>query len=319
MDGLQALGRDIPSIIGPTYQIYGHLLRQEDNAKAIHSTVRQEHTYGPDQRQKLDHYRPRGVNNNHDAREVLMFVYGGGFISGDKVLKEIPDQVAYTNVGHFFADKVGIDTVLIDYRLIGHGAKYPSGAEDVDLALSWIEKTFPNCRSLYLLGNSAGGVHVASWLFGAHFSEHRNRLVAGRSESDQIGIEAVGFLGAPLELNPEGAMKPLLHAYYGEPDLVRAEQPQKLMLDITKGLSPEAVALWPRLAVLVCELDPEEEIRNAGRRFFELWQCRGGMGELVDLPSHNHISPVLSLGTAIEREESWGRAFGQWLRFRGAP
>ncbi|KAL3584422.1 hypothetical protein FPOAC2_14202 [Fusarium poae] len=316
MDGLKEFGRDVPSARDPTYHIYGQLLRQQDNARAIHSTTRQEHTYGSHPRQKLDHYSPKQTEDANKTEEALMFVYGGGWVSGDKILEEIPDEVAYANVGHFFADKIGIDTIVIDYRLVCHGAKHPSGAQDIDLALMWIERKFPNCRSLYLLGNSAGGVHVASWLFGAHCPETRNRLVEGRSKSDQLGLEAVGLLGTPLQLSPEGAMRPLLEAYYGDLDLVRAEQPQKLMLDATQGLSSEEVASWPRLAVLVSELDPEEDMRNAGRKFFELWQCRGGTGEFVDIPGHNHFSPVLSIGTAVEREEAWGREFGQWLRLR---
>ena len=314
MDKLKELGRDIPSVIGPTYEIYGSLLRQNDRASAIHSTQRQEYSYGPHERQKLDHYAPTRLATAGSDDPVLMFVYGGGFISGDKRIKEIPDDVAYTNIGHFFAEKSGFDTILIDYRLIGHEARYPSGAEDVDLALRWMEKRFSDRRSLYLLGNSAGGVHIASWLFGSRYTEHRRLLTEASHMVCHLKIEAVGFLSTPFHLDPEGGMKPLLRAYYGEPGLVRAEEPQKLMLDTIEHLSREAVAQWPRLAVIVCELDPETDIRHAGRQFFELWRSKGGLGQFVDLPGHNHISPVLSLGTGLLREEVWGHDFGNWLK-----
>lgn len=312
MDKLPELGRIIPDTVGPTYEIYGDLLRKDDNASAIRSTSRHEFQYGAQDRQKLDLYTPSQAST-HGKNPVLMFFYGGGFISGDKRLKAIPDDVAYTNLGHFFADKLGFDTVVVDYRLIGHGAKYPSGPEDVDLALQWVEKRFTDRDTLYLLGNSAGGVHVVSWLFGRSFTEHRDQLIGVKSSGSSLKIQAVGLLGAPFRLDPEGAMKPLLSAHYGEPEFIRAEEPQQLMLNTTEHLSREEIGRWPRLSVLVCELDPESDIRQAGKNFADLWQSRGGRGNFVDIPGHNHISPVLSLGTALEKEEAWGYEFGRWL------
>lgn len=312
MDKLPELGRIIPNTVEPTYEIYGDLLGKDNNASAIHSTYRLEFQYGAHDRQKLDLYTP-SQSLSHEKNPVLMFLYGGGFISGDKRLKTIPDDVAYTNIGHFFADKLGFDTILIDYRLIGHGAKYPSGPEDVDLALQWVESRFADRDTIYLLGNSAGGVHVASWLFGRSFVKHRDQLIGVKSSGSSLKIQAVGFLGTPFRLDPEGAMKPLLSAHYGEPDFIRAEEPQQLMLNTTERLSHEELERWPRLSVLVCELDPENDIRAAGRHFADLWQSRGGKGNFVDISGHNHISPVLSLGTALEKEEAWGYEFGRWL------
>lgn len=43
------------------------------------------------------------------AQFCTVFVYGGRFISGEKVLSAIPVDVAYSNVGHFIAENFGFE------------------------------------------------------------------------------------------------------------------------------------------------------------------------------------------------------------------
>lgn len=309
MDHLPALGRVIPEVAGPTFKLYGDLLQNGKTAAAIHSTPRQEFSYGPHDRHRLDVYEP-AASDNVGSRPILIFVHGGGFISGDKRLDNMPGDVAYANIGHFFASHFGFTTITVNYRLIGHGAKYPSGPGDIDLVLRWVEENLTDRNCLYLLGNSAGGVHVASWLFGRSHTNRRDQLIKPRREG--LRICAVGFLGTPFHLDPEGPMKPLLSMHYGEPELSRAEEPLALMLRSTEGLSGGAVADWPALSVLVCELDPDD-IKASSKQFADSWKSKGGRGNFVEIPKHNHISPVLSVGTGLQDEEAWGNDFGRWL------
>src|SRR5688572_1446137 len=66
--------------------------------------------YGPAERHRLDVYPADGP----DA-PVLLFVHGGGFVSGDKR----GDPWFYGNVGRYFAAH-GFLTVVANYRLAPH-------------------------------------------------------------------------------------------------------------------------------------------------------------------------------------------------------
>lgn len=64
----------------------------------------------------------------------------------------------YQNIGTFFADQ-GFVVVLFDYRLLEHGAKYPSGAEDWDAVLHWLLKgniAEADLSKTFLFAESAG-------------------------------------------------------------------------------------------------------------------------------------------------------------------
>ncbi|KAJ9614969.1 hypothetical protein H2200_001043 [Cladophialophora chaetospira] len=309
MDQLQDLGSVIPEILGPTYAIYGDLLRQPEVAAAIYKTKREEYSYGPDPRQKLDLYSP-SQNNSTSRSRVLIFVYGGGFFSGEKRLSDTLGDEAYANIGHFFVEQFGFETVVMDYRLTGHGATYPSGAEDVDLCLRWVAERFGQQSDTFILANSAGAAHVTSWMFGDKWADGRSGFFDGLRGPK---LQAVGLLGCSFRLDPDGDMKPLLKAYYGTPENTRLSEPTSLMLQAAKIVSRSEVAKWPRIMTIVSELDPKEHIIDTGREFATLWEAKGGRGAFVEIMGHNHISPVLSLGTGIAAEEAWGRDFGNWL------
>lgn len=49
--------------------------------------------------------------------------------------------------------------VIVDYRLLEHGARFPSGAEDISLALQWLAAGHvpqADLNNVFLLGESAG-------------------------------------------------------------------------------------------------------------------------------------------------------------------
>jgi len=115
--------------------------------------------YGPDPRHRLDVHQPD--SDARDLRPVLCFVHGGGFISGDKHKVGLP---YYDNVGQWAAAN-GLLGVNITYRFAPEFT-YPSGAQDVALALEWIDQhvlEFGGDRSrVVVMGHSSGSAHVAS-------------------------------------------------------------------------------------------------------------------------------------------------------------
>ena len=71
----------------------------------------------------------------------------------------------YLNFGAFFA-KLGFVTVVPDYRLVPD-VQFPTGTEDVRDALIYVLQnvTEADTNRVYLLGHSAGSVHMSTLLF----------------------------------------------------------------------------------------------------------------------------------------------------------
>lgn len=202
--------QDIPREIGPsvplTMAAYGPLL--EANADAIRSTKRETFTYGNHERQTLDVYYPTQTQKRRPSIyssnvPVLVFLHGGGLIGGSKTLP-LAGGLAHANLGHFFAEKLGYTTIIPDYRLMSHGARHPSGGEDVALVVDWIrehlakQKGFDNI-DLFIMGNSAGGVHMSTYLFASDFASSRSKVTTGDGEA-AIALRGVVFLSVPFNM-----------------------------------------------------------------------------------------------------------------------
>jgi hypothetical protein len=318
MDIIGPIGRDIMESFGPTFQAYGDMLHKPENASKIQAVERETFSYGSRERQMLDLYTPSDSAPkpaSNKTRPILIFAYGGAFISGDKILDAIPDGLVYKNLGYFFAEELGFDTVVIDYRLLGHGAKYPSGGEDVGGVMDWVASRFMSGsnsvvrpRDIFILGNSAGAVHVSTWLFCKQFSAKRDTFVSGEHG---VKLTGVVFLGCPFRLDFNGGMRDMLRVYFGGEKETKDCEPTLLMERATHS-GTGAVQAWPQLLITVSELDPED-ISEAGKEFAKLWHGTGGTGTFMELKGHNHLSPPLSLGTGVEREEAWGFEVGTWM------
>ena len=287
-------------------------------ASRIHAAKRETFSYGSHERQKLDLYTPSELAPkpaSNKLHPIVVFAYGGAFVSGDRILDAISDDLAYNNLGYFFAERLGFYTIVMDYRLLSHSAKFPSGGEDVGGVMDWVESRFGSrsslsaqTREVFILGNSAGAVHVSTWLFGKQFTARRHTFVCG-----ERGVKLVGIvmLGCPFRLDFNGGMKDMLQVYYGGEKETKDSDPWALM-ERAAISNHGAAKAWPKLLIAVSELDPEDMI-EMGREFANSWRNSGGEGSFIELKGHNHLSPPLSLGTGVQREESWGLDVGAWM------
>src|SRR5947209_8583278 len=163
MDHLAALGTAIPNVLLPTINTYKSLLSA--NKDAILSTPRESHSYGSHPRQMLDVYTPTSAATE-ESSPILLFFYGGGLERGDKVLPQ-SNGLIYTNLGYFFSQEFNLLTIIVDYRRMSEGARFPSGGEDVAAAVEWVRSKYGagnGSRDVFLMGNSAGGVHVMTFM-----------------------------------------------------------------------------------------------------------------------------------------------------------
>jgi alpha/beta hydrolase fold len=310
MDQLPALGTVINEIIPPTAKIYGQLLSR--NADAIKKTKKTSHKFGPHPRHELDVYYPSD-ESIHDDAPVLMFVHGGGLVHGDRVIHTEPiDGLLYANIGHYFAEECGYITVVTTYRLVfQHDAKFPTGGEDVGLAVQCVKDQLSveaKPRDLFIMGHSAGGIHTATWLFAPPF-ETALATVTGELKRQPVKLRGIIFLGVPLHW--KGATKDreeMIQTYHGN------RRDEDSPLGLLKDLQTRSPDKWPlknvEFVVMDAEFDAEDEIRSTTTDFLGQW-LSSGPAEMKDkityreLTGHNHMSPVQSLGTGIEKEEAW--------------
>ncbi|CAD0011427.1 unnamed protein product [Aureobasidium pullulans] len=285
MDQLPAFGRSIFPALMPTMKAYSVL--HEKNRSNIESTPREEFKYGSDPRQKLDFYTPKQVS---DDTPILVFVYGGGLSRGDKRMPSPPtaEGLVYANIGHYFS--------------VSDGGVFPSGGQDVAGALEWIKNRFSTgAHKLWIMGNSAGAVHSATWLLEPSLAESRKSVQSG-----SVVIQGVVLVSIPAHFQQAGGDRSeVLTAYYKD----RVEQ------DCALGLVSRAETPITRVLAVLGTLDPEDEIIEPSNDFVKKWKERFGQDKLTEvlLEGHNHFSTVIALGTGIEREESLGTEVLKWM------
>jgi triacylglycerol lipase len=152
---IAALGR----VIAPpqTAAIYAPLMEREPYQGV---KVTRDVKYGAADLNVLDVFAAEG---GAGSRPVLVHVHGGGFSGGTKRAANSP----FTDNIPLWAARNGMVGVNINYRL-APTAKWPSGAEDIAATLTWIKKNIAGYGGdparIYLVGWSAGGNHVASYV-----------------------------------------------------------------------------------------------------------------------------------------------------------
>lgn len=311
MEQLSGLGRAIHEVVQPTFGLYAPLLQA--NADRIKSVSRKTFKYGPHERHELDVYYPSEPKFINGRQAILLFEYGGGFVQGDKQVALLPGGLLYGNLGAFFALSAGYTVVIADYRLIRHNAKFPSGGEDIALAVEWIaEKGVSQgglaneAIDLFIMGNSAGGVHLSTFLLHPDFAQARRKITRGHDTR----LRGVIMLSVPFNFTStyKGRAE-TLESYFGD---IHANSPHGLLQTVRAGGSaPDFLTGGTRVLVLSGELDPEDEILQPRDDFVKEWLQMTDFDSktalaIDSMPGHNHISPALGLGTGVEVEEAWG-------------
>ncbi|MBX9588773.1 MAG: alpha/beta hydrolase [Hyphomonadaceae bacterium] len=227
--------------------------------------------YGPDARHALDVFTVEGAAGA--PRPVLVYVHGGGFVAGSR---RGPGSPFYDNV-MLFAARNGMVGVNATYRLAPQNP-WPAGAQDLGAAVRWVNENIAahggDPARVFLMGHSAGAVHVASYV--AHGQFH--------------GPKGIGLAGAilvsglyDLAAMPAGGSE---RAYFGEDRSKYAER---------SPLPGLAKSPLPLMAVYA-ELDPD--LFQAQAKQFNDTLCKAGRcPRLVTLAKHNHMSEVYALNT----------------------
>lgn len=312
MEDIPLYGTAIQQCLLPTFKAFGPLLVA--NKASIQSIPRTTYKYGTNARQNLDFYPPHSSSDS----PILFFLYGGGLTRGDKILAHMPEGLAYHNLGTFFA-KAGYTTIIMDYRRVndaelgtGEDAVFPSGGEDIATALRWLEGHLKESgsaqRDVFLMGNSAGALHVTTFLLAPQFVNARKKILSG---DGQIKLKGGILVSAPCHFQQALAGRAgMLKNYYGGAEEVEKRCPHGLLESFEAGGSA------PRLLILIAEYDPEDEIVVSNKDFYKLAREKLGEDKVdwVDMPGHNHISPPLALSTGDAKGEKWGNDVVAWMQ-----
>jgi acetyl esterase/lipase len=256
-----------------TAEIYAPLQEKEPYRGV---KVQRDVKYGPADRNLLDLFTPE---DKAAPRPVLIFVHAGAFIGGNK--RTAPDSPFYDNI-MLWAVRHGYTGVNMTYRLAPK-APWPAGAEDIGSAVQWVAthvaQSGGDPARVFLMGHSAGAVHVATYV--AHPEFHK---IPGGGIAGAIMVSGIYDLTA----TPLGDQE---MAYFGS-DPSRYQERSSVA-----GLQASAIPLM----IASSELDPPRFVEQ-----FELLKqatCKRATGcaRAVMLPQHSHMSEVYSINTEDDR------------------
>jgi hypothetical protein len=181
---------EIGRVIDPpkTVALYAPLQQKEP----YHGVkVERDVKYGAADRNLLDVFMPETAAS---PRPVLIYVHAGAFVGGNK--RTTPTSPFYDNI-MLWAVKNGFVGVNINYRLAPQAA-WPAGAEDMATAVQWVTDRISerggSPARIYLMGHSAGAVHVANYVSHPEFHKVKGggRLFRRRSRALRGAILAAG-------------------------------------------------------------------------------------------------------------------------------
>jgi triacylglycerol lipase len=271
---IDAFGRELtPDLLGGTSMMMAQMFEGMDPQTIEEVDI----AYGPDPRHRLDLYREQNIEN----APVFVFVHGGGFIMGDKRSEQGP---FYRNVGDYAARQGWIGVVPTYPLAPDH--PWPAGPEALKRVVEWIGANVAEYggdpERIVLSGQSAGAVHVASYL--AHPAYH---AVPGG------GVRGAVLMSGLYDTTV-GEANDNHRAYYGT-DAARYAEANCL---------PGLLSTQTPLCFTVSEFDPPMFQAEAARTVGAWGEAKGGFPEMHYLVGHNHLTPSQSLGTPVKDVEA---------------
>lgn len=263
-------------ILNATYAIFKPL---QERAPKDGVTVHKDIAYGDDPRNRLDVFvpaqKPAGV-------PVVVYFHGGGYVAGAR--SPLPGLI-YDNVPTFFA-RNGCIGVNATYRL-APAHKWPAGAADVGAVVKWLAANVAQYggdpAKIYVMGQSAGASHVATWVFLDKVHGAAGPGVAG----------TILLSGGYAALHPQfnaGPASPNHIAYFGE-DI--ASWSEKCVIGNVK-------AGHPRAMICVAELDPYPLTWPSAALVAELVQRDKRIPWFRMMRGHNHVSPAMQINSEVD-------------------
>ncbi len=269
--GMTTAAREANREIGPAVDPAATAAIYADAPRAFGAadvTVSDEIAYGPEEGHRLRVYEGNNRNSPGVGAPIILLVHGGGFSRGD-----------LNNLAHVATHFAGLGFVAVNMTYpLAPEHTWPSGAEAVDAAVEWIHAHIGDYRGnparLYVYGHSAGGNHVANYVFRPSLSSTQGDRVAG------------AILASPA-LQLPGAPDAVGSAYYDVDGRTLADM--RVLDNIETGSIP--------VLITVAEFDPRGFHRSTAQLLTRLIEDFGAQPRLRQMPGHGHISYVSAVGT----------------------
>lgn len=232
-------------------------------------TVSDEIAYGPEEGHRLRVYVGNNRNSPGIGAPIILLVHGGGFARGN-----------LSNLSHAATHFAGLGFVAVNMTYpLAPQHTWPSGAEAVHAAVEWIHANIGDYRGnpaqLYVYGHSAGGNHVANYVFRPSLSSRQGDRVAG------------AILASPALQLPD-ASDEVGSDYYDVDGRTLAEM--RVLDNIEAASIP--------VLITVAEHDPRGFHRSTAQLLTRLIEDFGAQPRLRQMPGHGHISYVSAVGTS---------------------
>ena len=274
---IRRMGRAFnPEILKATYALFTPL---QERAPKDGVERDDDIAYGPDARNRLDVFAPA---KKPAKAPIVVYIHGGGYVAGER--SPLPGLI-YDNVPTFFA-RHGMIGVNATYRLAPQH-KWPSGAADIGKVVEWLRENAGRYggdpERIFVIGQSAGATHVATWTFVPEVHGSAGPRIAG----------AMLLSGVYAPQHPEfspGKPAPNSVAYYGE-DASRYAAMSPLN-HVRPGHPPVLVA--------VSEYDPYPLAWPSAALVGELVKCDKRMPWFTLNRNHNHVSPAMQINSAVD-------------------
>jgi acetyl esterase/lipase len=263
-----AWGRDIQKHRDLVVAAYSPVLASAPKAGVL---MLRDQSYGSHPRQVVDIIAPAGARK----APVVLFVHGGAFVRGDK---RINDEI-YDNVLIWFA-RHGYVGVNVEFRLAPE-SPWPGGADDIALAVAWVRKNIAahggDADSIFVIGHSAGGTHVAT---------HAWDPAAGYLGRDLKGIVLISarLRTDVLAENPNAAG---VRAYFGNDESTHEARSPLMYAGASALPVMLAIAEYENPLLDLYGLEAAHRIAVARRK----------APRFMRLAGHNHISIVAHFNT----------------------
>lgn len=234
--------------------------------------------YGSHARQVLDVFCPA----NARQAGVVVFAHGGAFVRGDK--QASPE--IYDNLLYWFA-KQGYVGINLEYRLAPESS-HPGGAEDVALAMAWLNQNIAthggDPAKLFLIGHSAGGTHVASYIFDPALAHHGQYAAAAVLISARLRADTL----------PDNPNADAVRAYFGNDSALYDQR------------SPVSHAACSKLPVFIVNAEFENPLLDVYglEMAYQLGLNRRQTPRYRQMRGHNHMSVVAHFNSG---EDTLGR------------
>lgn len=267
-------GKDILGNVAKTLEVYTPVLASAPKAGV---KVTKDVPYGADARHRLDLYQPA---NASQTTPVVIFFHGGAYVRGERNV----NAEVYGNIPTWFA-RQGMIGINATYRL-APAAQWPAAAQDVGAVIKWVKdnasKIGADPNRIFVMGQSAGATHVASYAF-----------MKDLQPTEGHGIAGIILISGRYEIDPAPDDPNLANAqaYFGSD---RTRYPNQSPLNFVKN-APK----FP-IFIAISEYDNPDLDTQGALLFAALCQRDRACPRFTRMEKHNHLSAVYQFNTPDE-------------------